>query len=151
MASILAPKWTWRVISARSSSVRGPGLSRICCGIATLPRSCSGAARRRSETKDRGRPSTSARRAASGADALGVLVGVVVVVLRHRGEDGEALHPRLLELDGASADGLVEILGAPLGGELEVTGEQVGADAEQQLDLVDRLGQEVAGAAARQS
>ena len=70
-------------------------------------------------------------------------MGVVVVVLRDRGQDGEALQACLLELDRAGADGVVELVGAALGVALEVAGEQVGPDPEQQLDLVDRLGQEV--------
>ncbi len=81
-----------------------------------------------------------------GAHALGVLVGVVVVVLRHRGEDGEALQARLLELDGADPDGIIELVGAALGGALKMAREQVRAHPEQQLDLIDGLGEEVAGA-----
>ena len=65
MASILAPKWTWRIISARSSSVSGPGLSRICCGIADLAEVVQrGGAADLLTTKDFGMPSTWARRAA---------------------------------------------------------------------------------------
>ena len=74
---------------------------------------------------------------------LRVLVGVVVVVLRDGGQDGEALEAGLLELDGAGANGVVELVGAALGVALEVAGEQVGADPQQELDLVDQLGQEV--------
>ena len=73
----------------------------------TLPMSCSGAASRIVATNCSSRSERLRDQRRADADALGVLVGVVVVEVGDRGEDREALAGGV-ELAGALADGLAE-------------------------------------------
>jgi hypothetical protein len=80
------------------------------------------------------------------ADALGVLVRVVVAVLGGHREALERLAARVLEVGGTGADPALEILVAVLERALQAARLEQVADAEEDLDAVERLGDEVAGA-----
>ena len=73
-------------------------------GIASLPTSCSGAAWRSSVTCPAGSPSPSASLRRDMADALGVLVGLVVAVLGRDRQLAQRLGARVVELARALGD-----------------------------------------------
>ena len=115
-----------------------------------LPTSCSGAAR--PDQLDLGvRQPELGRRAsdAGAADPPGVLLRVVVAVLGREREALEDLEPRLLEIAGALRDLVLEVRVLLLQASLEHLDLEQVADAQQQLDPVERLGEEVARAQSR--
>jgi hypothetical protein len=130
-------------MTARSSSVSGPGLSRTASGIATLPMSCSGAAAAISSTSSGARPSGPGERGGRGPHAVGVLGGVVVAVLRHAPQAQRHLVLRPLELLGAQPDRLLEVRVVLLQARVQRPGVQQVRHPQRRLDDVDGLGEEV--------
>jgi hypothetical protein len=99
----------WVFISSNSSTVSLPGLPRIASGIAILPTSCSGGGQAEQLDLGLGQPQALRDGDRQIADAARVLAGVVVPELGGRGEPGEHLELRLLELP-AGPPGLGDVL-----------------------------------------
>ena len=91
-------------------------------------------------------PERKGQQFARAADALGVLAGRVVAVLRSECQPVEHLELRVLELARALRDPLVQEVVGAFQLDTEIAGLQEVADAQQYLADVDRLGQEIARA-----
>ena len=113
---IREPSSAWVLTTSNSSSVSRSGLSRIVSGIAILPRSCDG----RSDADQLDQRVLEADAATEpggqGADALGVLPGVVVAVLGRVGEAPQGVGLRVLRPavagDGVGRQHRLQITGA---------------------------------------
>ncbi len=81
---IRSPIRVWRRMNCHSSSFSGPGLFRIASGMATLPMSCSSAARATSSRSSAGMPSSAATGAASAATSVDVVVQVGLALAHGR-------------------------------------------------------------------
>ena len=122
------------------------GLSRMASGTPTLPTSCSGAARSIIAASPSARPSVRASSPDEPADAARVLAGVVVAILGGARQAVDDLDVRAGEGARPLLDRLLEPLLLALELGVELARDQQVADAQQRLDAVERLGQEVARA-----
>ena len=142
-----APITVWVLTISNSSGVSLPIFIRMVSGTPILPTSCSSAARRMSDTWRVGQPELLGQERRHLPDAVGVLAGVVVAELGGDRQPLDDLDLRLDQLARPLAHLGLEQLVLALDLDVEEARLEQRLDAQQQLVLLERLVDEVLGAA----